>query len=291
MASLKDIRVRIASVKSTRKITSAMKVVSAAKFHKAQEQQVQFQRYLERFEHTMALAMRYTSVYRHPLMEVAAPEAPVALLVFASNSSLCGAYNSNVISTAVARGRELNHEGLEVVFFAFGKRVVEGLERMGYTLGGAETELVDRPTFDAVVTLFDMLSADFLAGRFSRVEVVYNHFLNAAVQTPRSATLLPMEPDFSTRTAERIEYIFEPTVRQFFDYTLPHLGRLQLNTYVFSNYVGEHGARMTAMTQATDNANKLVDDLTLEYNKARQAAITSEILEIVSGANALSETR
>lgn len=287
MGSLKDIRVRISSVKSTRKITSAMKVVSAAKFHKAQEQQQYFQHYMERFQHTMALAMRHSAGYSHPLMEVAMPEAPVALLLFSSNSSLCGAYNTSVISCALARIRELHEGGREVVLFAFGKRAIEGLQRAGYTLEIADTELVNAPTFEEVINLFDTFSADFLTGCYSAVEVVYNHFHNAASQTPRVVSLLPIAPQLAVEASSRVEYIFEPTVRIFFDHTLPHYARLMLHTFVLSNYVGEHGARMTAMTQATDNANNLVDELTLEYNKARQAAITNEILEIVSGANAL----
>lgn len=290
MASLKDIRTRILSVKSTRKITSAMKVVSAAKFHKAVEQQLRFQYYMERFQEVMALALRHSGNLVHPLLSAGSEDGAVAVVVLASNSSLCGAYNTNVVTSAVARLKELAGLKCSYELYAYGKRAIEGLVRAGYSPLVADVDLVDKPTFAQVLTLFDTLSEAFLSGRYSRVEVVYNHFHNAAVQEPRVRCLLPIELNLPVKESKHLEYIFEPTPQKFFDYTLPQFGRLLLNTMVFSNYVGEHGARMTAMTQATDNADSLIEDLTLEYNKARQSAITNEILEIVSGSNALKQS-
>ena len=284
MASLKDIRIRIGSVKSTRKITSAMKVVSAAKFHKAQDQAVQFQKYLDKYRDTMSIALAACANYSHPLMRVANAEAPVAVVALSSNSSLCGGYNANVISLAAKQVEIEKAAGHEVVFYALGKKITEGL-RMFDVVFASET-LVDKPSFDPTAALFDQLMKDFLEGRYSRVNVCYNRFRSAALQEPTIETLLPCIPPEGS-TVVNHEYIFEPDAPSFFAYTLTHFARLQLYTCVLNNYVGEHGARMTAMSQATDNANTLVDELTLEYNKARQAAITNEILEIVSGAAAL----
>ena len=284
MASLKDIRIRIGSVKSTRKITSAMKVVSAAKFHKAQEQAVQFQKYLDKYRDTMSIALAACSSYSHPLMQVANQEAPVAIVVLSSNSSLCGGYNANVISLASQQMKVEKEAGHQVEFYALGKKVTEGLRHFPVVF--TSESLVDKPAFEPTAELFDQLMKAFLEGRYSRVVVCYNRFRSAALQEPSVETLLPCVPPAGS-TVVNHEYIFEPDAPSFFAYTLTHFARLQLYTCILNNYVGEHGARMTAMSQATDNANTLVDELTLEYNKARQAAITNEILEIVSGAAAL----
>lgn len=284
MASLKDIRIRIGSVKSTRKITSAMKVVSAAKFHKAQEQTVQFQRYLDKYRDTMAIAMSICGNVSHPLMTIKNEGAPVALLVLASNSSLCGGYNANIVDYAQRQVADLKAAGAQVELFALGKKAADGVKNLKPVF--IDEALVDRPSFGLTEELFQRLSEAFDEGKYSRVLVCYNRFHSAALQTPTCETLLPCIPP-SSSAAVKHEYIFEPDAPSFFGYTLSHFVRLQLYTCLLNNYVGEHGARMTAMSQATDNANTLVDELTLEYNKARQAAITNEILEIVSGASAL----
>ncbi len=284
MASLKDIRIRIGSVKSTRKITSAMKVVSAAKFHKAQEQTLQFQRYLEKYRTTMTIAMQACGTLSHPLMKVANPEASIALLVLSSNSSLCGGYNAGSIETATRFIASEKVQQRSVKLFALGRKAADGLR--SFELSYTNEKIVDKPSFELTGELFELLTQDFLAGKYSKVVVCYNKFQSAALQIPTIETLLPCVPP-SSQNPLRHEYIFEPTPSDFFNYTLTHFVRLQLFTCLLNNYVGEHGARMTAMSQATDNANTLVDELTLEYNKARQAAITNEILEIVSGASAL----
>lgn len=284
MASLKDIRIRIGSVKSTRKITSAMKVVSAAKFHKAQDQTVQFQRYLDKYRDTMAIAMAACGEFSHPLMQVVNEAAPVAIVVLASNSSLCGGYNANIVDYATRLVAEEKKNGHEVELFALGKKAADGLKAL--TPVYVNEAMVDRPSFELTQELFERLLQTFTEGKYSRVLVCYNKFHSAALQTPTNEVLLPCIPP-SSSTVVKHEYIFEPDPASFFGYTLSHFVRLQLYTCLLNNYVGEHGARMTAMSQATDNANTLVDELTLEYNKARQAAITNEILEIVSGASAL----
>lgn len=284
MASLKDIRIRIGSVKSTRKITSAMKVVSAAKFHKAQDQTVQFQRYLDKYRDTMAIAMSACGDFSHPLMSAVNESAPVAFVVLASNSSLCGGYNANIVDFALRCVAEEKVNGHGVELYALGKKAADGIKILKPVF--VDEAIVDRPSFGLTEELFECLLRAFYEGKYSRVLVCYNKFHSAALQTPTCETLLPCIPPTSS-TAVKHEYIFEPDASSFFGYTLSHFVRLQLHTCLLNNYVGEHGARMTAMSQATDNANTLVDELTLEYNKARQAAITNEILEIVSGATAL----
>lgn len=282
MAGLKDIRIRIASVRSTRKITSAMKVVSAAKFHKAQDARARFQRYREAYGLALSLAIAHSDSVTHPLMEARNADAPVVYVVFSSNASLCGAYNANVMSLAAQEIRQVPGR-----IIAFGKKAAESLVREGFEVEKGDEALVDRPSVHAITLVFQQLMDAFLAGECSQVRLVYNEFRNASLQIPVVQTLFPVMPVAGGAVDARFEYIFEPTAQDFFAKALPHYAELDLYAALMSSYVGEHGARMTAMTQATDNANNLIEDLTLEYNKARQAAITNEILEIVSGADAL----
>lgn len=311
MPSLKDIRIRIASVKSTRKITSAMKVVSAAKFHKAQDAQSHFQRYVDAYQYALGQAMHYCPGYDAPLMGVQNPDAPVVLLLLTSNSSLCGAYNSSVASLALAEIYRLRQQAESqqakskrtqakdaqpipadaVKIYTFGRKGYDTLKREGVIPVENDTALVDKPSFQQAAVLFDSLATDFLAGRISGVRLCYNRFRTAASQEPVVEPLLPVTVSLPQEAlTSRVEYIFEPSAEQFFNYALPQYAKLLLYTSFMNNFVGEHGARMTAMTQATDNADSLIDELTLAYNKARQTAITNEILEIVSGADALKNT-
>lgn len=319
MASLKEIRSRIASVRSTRKITSAMKVVAASKYHRAAGEYAAFQVYASRYQDILAITLRELErlelATTSPLLQAPNPHAPVQYLLLSSNDSLCGVFNTNVVkhydevlSQRQAQGltsspvdlfasdwtfsdssaEDLVPEGEKGTrLWVFGKKAHELLERNGTTVDHADPTLVGRVDLERVGDLFDRLKEDYLAGRTSAVRVIYNRFVNAAVQKPSVIDLLPMRVEMKVSVPETIEYILEPTPHDLLYTLLPYIARLRLSDCFLQNYVGEFGARMTSMTQATDNADDLIDDLTLDYNKARQAAITNELVEIVSGANAL----
>ena len=278
MAGLKEIRVRIGSVRSTRKITSAMKMVSAAKFHRAQDGYSHYQSFLLQFQELMQLALSRGVQPRHSLMVATNVEAPLLVLMFSSNGSLCGGYNASVVQLVrnLLAGRRQAGKATEV--WAYGRKGGDLLSRSGVTLGRSD---------ESAELLYAELQRDFEAGKYSGVLLAFNRFRSASLQEPDTQQLFPIRvPSFSAEESRR-EYIFEPSVNDFFAYALPHYARLMLFGALLDNNIGEYGARMSAMTQATDNADTLLDDLVLEYNKARQAAITNELVEIVSGAEAL----
>lgn len=287
MAGLKEVRVRIGSVRSTRKITSAMKMVSAAKFHRAQGRHSHYQLFFQQFQHVMGLSLARGAQLEHPLMRVQNAEAPELVLIFTSNGSMCGGYN-NALAQRVREsllGAYSNEEGYAL--WAYGRKGADLLRRGGVHIARSDEKLVENPDYMATMSLYDELQAAFELGQYSRVVLAYNQFKTAASQTPVMRQLLPIEMPEIAEDRGSQEYIFEPAVSDFFAYALPSYARLMLYGAVLDNAIGEHGARMTAMTQATDNADTLLEDLTLEYNKARQSAITNELVEIVSGASAL----
>jgi len=287
MAGLKEIRVRIGSVRSTRKITSAMKMVSAAKFHRAQDGYSHYQSFLLQFQELMRFALSHGVQPRHSLMVATNVEAPLLVLMFSSNGSLCGGYNASVVQLVrnLLAGRRQAGKATEV--WAYGRKGSDLLNRSGVTLGRSDERLVDAPSYESAELLYAELQRDFEAGKYSGVLLAFNRFRSASLQEPDTQQLFPIRvPSFSAEESRR-EYIFEPSVNDFFAYALPHYARLMLFGALLDNNIGEYGARMSAMTQATDNADTLLDDLVLEYNKARQAAITNELVEIVSGAEAL----
>lgn len=290
MAGLKEIRLRIATVRSTRKITSAMKMVSAAKYHRAQDQHAHYTQYMESYARVMALALQHGSE-DVPLLQPGPVEKPDLLLVLASNSAMCGAFNANVAKCAGQSYRELVGRKRQVVVWAYGRKAEDGLGHEGVPTAQHDEELVQHLVYDHVCALFEQLQHDFQSGAYHTVSVVYNVFHNAAQQSPKVLPVFPVHVEPREQTAQddavQREYIVEPSREALFASILPQYALLQLYGAFLDNMIGEHGARMTAMTQATDNADTLIGDLTLEYNKARQSAITNEIVEIVSGADAL----
>lgn len=288
MAGLKEVRVRIGSVRSTRKITSAMKMVSAAKFHRAQGRHSHYQLFFEQFQHLMGLALAQGVHLEHPLMRAVNRESPALLLMFTSNGSMCGGYNNSLVQQVRDRLQFARQaEGKEYTVWAFGRKGADLLRKGGVLPNRSDEKLVDSPEYEPTMALYDELQAAFESGRYSQVFIAYNQFKTAASQIPVIRQLFPIHVQEVTVDEVHLEYIFEPTVSEFFAYALPNYARLMLYGALLDNAIGEHGARMTAMTQATDNADTLLEDLTLEYNKARQSAITNELVEIVSGASAL----
>jgi F-type H+-transporting ATPase subunit gamma len=271
MANLKEIRNRIASVSSTMQITSAMKMVSAAKLKKAQDAITAMRPYSDKLtELIQNLSGSIDGDTQNPYTEQR-PVQKVLVLVITSNRGLCGGFNSNVVK-AVSKNISTIYANKKVSLITLGKKGNDILQKSS-EIETNNNEIFDELTFSNASAIADSFMADFTSKKYDKIEVVYNRFKNAATQIVTTETLLPIVSEQDDQNAAGADYIFEPT---------------QLFKALRDSFASEHGARMTAMHKATDNATELRDQLKLSYNQARQAAITNEILEIVGGAEALS---
>ena len=282
MANLKEIRNRISSVSSTMQITSAMKMVSAAKLKKAQDAITAMRPYSDKLTQmlvNLSSSVDFENVYLSPR------KVKNKLIVcITSNRGLCGAFNSNVIKkcTEIANSSDEN-----VSFFCIGKKGGDILSKT-HNVIQSNNAVFDDLTFENISTIADKVMSMFLNKEYDSVQIVYNKFKNAATQIVTQEQYLPIENNNSKDDEkDSSDYIFEPTQIEIISELIPKSLKTQLYKSVRDSYASEHGARMTAMHKATDNATELRDQLKLTYNKARQAAITNEILEIVGGAEAL----
>ena len=282
MANLKEIRNRISSVSSTMQITSAMKMVSAAKLKKAQDAITAMRPYSDKLTQmlvNLSSSVDFENVYLSPR------KVKNKLVVcITSNRGLCGAFNSNVIKkcTVIA-----NSSDESVSFLCIGKKGADILSK-NYNVIQTNNEIFDDLTFENISAIAEKLMSMFLNKEFDNVQIVYNKFKNAATQIVIQEQYLPIENnDSENDQKESSDYIFEPSQVEIISELIPKSLKTQLYKSIRDSYASEHGARMTAMHKATDNATELRDQLKLTYNKARQAAITNEILEIVGGAEAL----
>ena len=288
MANLKEVRTRIASVSSTQQITSAMKMVSAAKFRRAQNAIMGMRPYAAQLNEIVADIDTGDGV-QTPYHAVRQPQN-VVLVVVTSNKGLCGAFNSNVLKLAQQRVEHWRAEGVALRLVCIGKKASEMLSRQKDLKVSSHDELLDAPTFDDIASLADGLMADFVEKRVDRVEVVYNQFRNSIAQDLVCDQWLPVasgERRAAGGERRANDYIFEPSKEEIMREMIPLTLRSTFYRMVLDSLAAEHGARMTAMQKATDNATELLKDLRLSYNKARQASITNEIIEIVSGSEAL----
>ena len=282
MANLKEIRNRISSVSSTMQITSAMKMVSAAKLKKAQDAITAMRPYSDKLTQmlvNLSSSVDFENVYLSPR------KVKNKLVVcVTSNRGLCGAFNSNVIKkcTEIA-----NSSDESVSFLCIGKKGADILSK-NYNVVQTNNEIFDDLTHENISAIAEKLMSMFLNKEFDSVQIVYNKFKNAATQIVIQEQYLPIENnDSENDQKETSDYIFEPSQVEIISELIPKSLKTQLYKSIRDSYASEHGARMTAMHKATDNATELRDQLKLTYNKARQAAITNEILEIVGGAEAL----
>jgi F-type H+-transporting ATPase subunit gamma len=284
MANLKEIRNRITSVSSTMQITSAMKMVSAAKLKKAQDAITAMRPYAEKL--TELLQNLSSTLDGDTGGEYTKQREIKKVLVIAvtSNRGLCGAFNTNVIKEVKSRA-EL-YAGKQVDVFAIGKKGNDVLKKT-LTIADNQSSIFDDLTFDNVAAIAESLTAKFISGEYDKIELVYNQFKNAATQIIQTEQFLPLAPIVSDKVSMAGDYIFEPSKEEIVLTLIPKSLKTQLYKAIRDSFASEHGARMTAMHKATDNATELRDQLKLTYNKARQAAITNEILEIVGGAEAL----
>ncbi len=284
MANLKEIRGRITSISSTMQITSAMKMVSAAKLKKAQDAIVMLRPYSEKLQEIIQNVNSSSAADQVSVYAQAREVKKVLYIAVTSNRGLAGAFNSTIV-------KELNHQlqlkgNVEAEVLTIGKKVYDAI-RKNRTIYSNESALYDNLSFEVVSKVAYNVMKDFVDGKFDEVYVIYNKFINAATQEVQAEKLLPISMPESQNAGVEVDYIFEPNRNEILDNLIPKSIKTQLFKAVLDSVASEHGARMTAMHKATDNAQELKNDLVIFYNKARQAAITNEILEIVSGAEAL----
>lgn len=294
MANLKEVRTRIASVSSTQQITSAMKMVSAAKFRRAQNSIMGMRPYAAQLN-AIINDIGVDDGVLTPYHEIR-PTNNVLLVVVTSNKGLCGAFNANVIKEASSRLQHYRSSGSKwVKMITIGKRGSEFFAKQEGLVIANYDDVLDNPAFDLVSGICDSVMDSFCKKEYDCIELIYNQFKNSLTQILSTERFLPvasgeMKADGSGpkgKTGERNDYIFEPGKEEILREIVPLTLRSHFYRVVLDSLAAEHGARMTAMQKATDNATELLKDLRLSYNKARQAAITNEIIEIVSGSEAL----
>lgn len=292
MASLKEVKNRISSVKSTRQITSAMKMVASAKLHKAQgriENMLPYQRKLnEILTNFLSTDVTVESPYTNER-----PVERVAIVAFSSNSSLCGAFNSNVAKMLERTLEDYKSLGREnILIYPVGKKVEEAVRKLGYEPQGSYQEMADKPSYVQAYEIAGLLMKEFLEGRIDKVELIYHHFKSTGSQVLTRDKYLPINLEkVAEEATEAIveksrfnnDYIVEPSAARLIAELLPKVLSQKIYTVLLDSNTSEHAARMLAMQAATDNANELIQDLTKQYNKSRQQAITNELLDIIGG--------
>ncbi|APX98867.1 ATP synthase F1 subunit gamma [Lacinutrix venerupis] len=284
MANLKEIRNRISSVSSTMQITSAMKMVSAAKLKKAQDAITAMRPYADKLTELLQSLSATLDADTGSQYSEQRDVKNVLIVSVSSNRGLAGAFNSNIIKQTQNLIDNV-YTGKNVSVIAIGKKINDAFSKRGIVIAN-HSDLFDDLTFDNVAEIAEMLMEKFVSGEFDKIEIVYNKFKNAATQIVMTEQFLPIVP-VEGGAEMNADYIFEPSKLEIVEQLIPKSLKTQLYKGIRDSFASEHGARMTAMHKATDNATELRDQLKLTYNKARQAAITNEILEIVGGAEAL----
>ena len=282
MASLKEVKGRIATVNNTRKITSAMKMVASAKLHKAQGAISNMLPYEHRLHGLLNNLLNGGDVISwNTPREV----KRIALVVFSSNSSLCGGFNANVIKHVSQWIEEHQAFGNEnILIYPVGRKVADAIVKMGLAVQGDYQHMAENPSFAEASVLAQRLMDQYEQGEVDQVELLYNHFKSTAAQILTREVFLPMQTSIhATDVKEEIDYILEPSKEELLDTLLPKALRLKLYKVLLDSNASEHAARTMAMQIATDNADDLLQELRLMYNKTRQQAITSELLDIVGG--------
>ncbi|RZK79679.1 MAG: ATP synthase F1 subunit gamma [Pedobacter sp.] len=291
MANLKEVRIRIASVQSTQQITKAMKMVSAAKLKRATNAIVQLRPYATKLKEILGNLSASLEGSSSPFIQEREPNK-VLIIVVSSNRGLAGAFNMNVIKATnnlIANKYSEQYKNGNVSIVAIGKKSQDFYEKRNYNIIGNNNEVYSALTFENVTKITDSIMRGFEKGEYDKVELVYNKFKNAAVQILTTEQLLPLPKNAEEEHVKpvNIDYILEPSQESIVEQLIPKSIKIQLYKAVLDSHASEHGARMTSMDKATENAGDLLKALKLSYNQARQAAITTELTEIVSGAAAL----
>jgi F-type H+-transporting ATPase subunit gamma len=298
MASLKDIRGRIASVKNIRKITRAMEMISAARLRRAEQRIEHLRPYADALRRMTSRASKAAeNIPNLPILQEKEQVSTVGILLVTGDRGLAGPFNSQIIRAGNARARELRSEGSEVLWYASGRRGISSLQFRELPVGGSWAGFTDRPAFSDARTIADGLTSAYVDDKVDRVEVFYNGYISAVNQEVRHETLLPLQQadvlgdEDSDGDADdphsRALWIYEPDPEEILARLVPDYVEISIYRALLESTASEHGARMSAMRNASDNAGEMIDDLTLEANRQRQAEITQEIMEVVAGAEGL----
>jgi len=289
MANLKEIRTRITSVNSTKQITSAMKMVAASKLRKAQNAIIQMRPYAEKLQNLLDNVVSSADIFEDNVYAAQRKVEKALVVVITSNKGLCGAFNTNAVKKAITLieekySRIVHTGGLDII--TIGKKAKDVFKAKKYTVSESYDDVYDDLSFENVSVIAEKVMNKFTDKTYDEIYLVFNTFKNAAVQILAADKFLPVKIK-QEETSQENDYIFEPNKVEITEKLIPYALKIQFYKAILESYASEHGARMTAMHMATDNATDLLKDLKLSYNKARQASITNEILEIVSGAEAL----
>jgi F-type H+-transporting ATPase subunit gamma len=298
MASLKDIRSRIGSVQNVRKITRAMEMISAARLRRAEQRIEALRPYADALRRMTARASHAAdNIPNLPILQDRENVETVGILLITGDRGLAGPFNSQIVRAGNRRAAELRRDGEEILWYAVGRRGVSSLEFRQLELGGSWTGFTDRPAFADARRIGDGMAAAYVDGKVDRVEIVYNGYISPVNQEVREETLLPLqqadvigvEGDGEDEDASdsRALWIYEPDPEEILARLVPDYVEISIYRALLESTASEHGARMSAMRNASDNAGELIDDLTLAANRQRQAEITQEIMEVVAGAEGL----
>ena len=287
MAGAREIRTKIKSVQNTRKVTRALEMVSTSKIRRAQEQMRTMRPYVRGMLGLVGHIARANSEYKHPFMQEREPKR-IAYLVVSTDRGLCGGLNSNLFRRILADMRGWQAKGVEVGVYAIGSKASQFFRRLnGVTFAGHAARIGDRPTLAELVGIVNLALDAYREGRIDRLYVATNVFVNTMTQQPTIRQLIPLVPGEDVESRHDWDYLYEPSAPEILDHVMRRYLEVLVYQAVVENIASEHAARMVAMKAADDNAGKIINELTLIYNKARQAAITQEISEIVGGAAAV----
>ncbi|HMB56136.1 MAG TPA: F0F1 ATP synthase subunit gamma [Arenimonas sp.] len=287
MAGGREIKTKIKSVQNTRKVTRALEMVSASKIRKAQERMKASRPYARLMTQLIGHIAKANSEYTHPFMAEHAQIKRVGYVVVSTDRGLCGGLNSTMFRRLIADMREWQGKGVEIDVVCIGQKASTFFRRLQVTMVGSVTHLGEKPQLDALVGVIKVMLDGYSAGKLDRVFLCYNDFINTMAQKPRQDQLLPLPASETLQSKHDWDYIYEPGAEAVLDHVMTRYVESLVYQAVLENLASEHAARMVAMKSASDNATKLIGTLNLIYNKARQAAITQEISEIVGGAAAV----
>ena len=286
MASSKEIRTQIKSIRSTQKITKAMEMVAASKMRKVQTRMAASRPYSEKMRKVIGHLAKANPEYRHPFM-VEREVKRVGIIVISTDRGMCGGLNVNLFKATVAAVREWRNKGAEVEFCIFGNKAVSFFKRFGGKVVAQATQLGDTPHLEDLIGTIKVMLDAYVAGDIDRLLLVNNVFVNTMSQKPTVSQLLPTQPVEDSELQDHWDYLYEPEARELLESVLTRYVESQVYQGVAENAACEQAARMVAMKSASDNAGDIINELQLAYNKARQAGITKELSEIVSGAAAV----
>ncbi len=287
MATLRDIRRKISAVKKTQQITKAMNMVAAAKLRGSQTRMENFRPYAQSFANMLGNLAAGVQPEIHPFFQQAAEVKKVGLVLMTADRGLCGSFNVNLINTAVKFIREKGAEGISVSLTCVGRKGRDFYRRRKADMARGYVDVWNKFDYTNAQVVAREVMSDFLAGDVQEVYLIHANFVNMAIQRPRLVKLLPISPEEALTGGTTAEYLFEPPVEQFLEYLLPKYVNVLVYHGMLENATSEHAARMTAMDNASSNCKEMITQLTLVMNKARQAAITKELMDIVGGAEAL----